>query len=136
VLRLTPYAHAIPNNAVGESLQVSAAGQGPWSLSVDMEIATTIRALDLSPSHPAEGQSYVGTVEVVCIPAGSSVRMSIVGTDGYTDSVLHAVPDTQKVGTFELWVPGAEAGVRDVVTVEILLPEGDTLTKTASLVFG
>ena len=51
--------------------------------------------------------------------------MSIVGTDGYTNSNTVTVSSTQSDAAYTLNVPGGAAGVHDVVTVTIALPGAD-----------
>ena len=62
--------------------------------------------------------------------------MEIVGTDGYSDSktiTIGASETMQYKATLK--VPGAESGVKDVCTVTAVTPDGETVTKKASLVF-
>jgi YD repeat-containing protein len=127
---------ALPANVCSAPLVVDAAGAFPVSVFVDLGEGSAIRTLTLEPSHPAEGVDYVATVDIFCLPAGAQVRLSIVGTDGYEDSVTYTIEQSQAEGMFDLWVPGAEQGVRDTVTAELLLPNGSTKTLTAFLVFG
>ena len=136
-LRLTPRVLALPQNVIGAPKTVSASETGPWRLLVDVSYDPQIQSVVLSPSAPAEGQSYVATAHALCLPAGSVIHMAISGTDDYTDLVVHTVGASQRNGSFTLNVPGAEAGVRDVVTVRVILPTGEALpTKEAYLVFG
>lgn len=57
--------------------------------------------------------------------AGLSVRMSVAGTDGYHNSVTSTTDGAGNVTT-PLYVPGANKGVYDVVTV-VLLGEGNSV---------
>lgn len=131
---LRPLVIAVLHDVHG--LWENAPANGPFpNLAVDLGGETTIRTLTLNPPSPAQGQDYVATADVFCLQAGSIVKFSIVGTDGYTDSIITTITDTQKDGTFNLNVPGAETGVKDVDTIEITLPDGTTITQQASLVF-
>lgn len=133
-LVLTAYAIGLPNNIFGESQRVP--GNGPFpNLSVDLGSTTKIESFQLIPSSPAEGQDYVASIDVFCVTQGSQATISIVGSDGYTDSISYSITSTQSQGNFSLTVPGAATGVQDVVTVEIQLADGTVLTRTASLVF-
>lgn len=88
----------------------------------------------LDPSEPAQGQSYVAYATVHCMPYGANVKMHIIGTDGYENTRVTTL--TSPNGVIELWVPGAETGVRDVVDVYITDENGEYISSaTASLVF-
>lgn len=90
----------------------------------------------LVPAAPMHGQSYVATAELNCLPAGSKITMSIVGTDGYSDSDVFHVVGNQLHYSASLSVPGAkESGVKDICTIKLELPDGSVKTKKASLVF-
>jgi hypothetical protein len=109
---------------------------GNKSLSIDLGGKASIDNFYLSPSNPGERVDYVAIADVYCIRAGSSVTISIVGTDGYTASDTKDFPSGVLNQRCTLPVPGAEAGVRDVCTITVNNPDGTNVTKTASLVFG
>lgn len=134
-IRLTAQVRGLPQNVSSSTVTVPAAGPFPL-LTVDMGGKTAIRGLTLSPSNPGEGVDYVARAQIYCIPAGSTVSMSIIGTDGYSDEETYKVTQTGVNASYDLTVPGAESGVQDKVTVRVTLPDGGTLTRTASLVFG
>lgn len=92
-----------------------------------------IENLKTDPFNPDPNQGYVTTATSRCVNgnSGQSVSLSIVGTDGYTDSTI-CVPATAEASDCVLIVPGATAGVLDVLTAEIL-PSGDT--KEISIIF-
>lgn len=133
---LTPKMACLPTACVGGSRLVP--GQGPFpDLSVNLGSNTLVRSLTLTPPSPSAKQGYVGTADISCLPIGTTVTMSIVGTDGYQDETSITVPSAQRNGTFTLSVPGAEtSGIRDTVTVLVKRPDGQSVTRTASLVFG
>jgi hypothetical protein len=134
-IRVTPYVIALPGNVYGSSALVTPNGVIP-QLTVNLNSQTTIRTLELIPPAPAAFQSYVAKVDVFCLLAGSLVTISVVGTDGYSNSVNYNITTTQGEGQFTLTVPGAAmAGIRDVVTLKITLPNGTVLTRTAALIF-
>lgn len=96
-----------------------------------------IRSLELSPSAPAAGQGYTIKVAVYCLPVGSTVTLSMVGTDGYTKSNSYPITSaSQSAGNFTLSIPGGAKGVRDDVTAKVTTQDGQTITSTASLIFG
>jgi hypothetical protein len=96
-----------------------------------------IRSLDLSPSSPAANQGYSIKVSVYCVPVNSNVTLSMVGTDGYTKSSTFPITSAaQSAGTYSLSIPGAQKGVRDDITAKVTTADGQTITSTASLIFG
>jgi len=128
-------ATSLPYNTY--SLGKLAKGSGPFpDLSIEISTKTAIRTLKLIPSSPIANQDYVAEGNIFCLVEGSTVKLSIVGSDGYSDSMEYAVTTTLPEGFFTLTVPGGDQGVNDVVTLEITLPDGNVLTRTASLVFG
>ncbi len=95
-----------------------------------------IRSLELTPSSPAGGQGYAIKVAVYCLPIGSTVTLSMVGTDGYTKSSSFPISTAaQSAGNFSLSIPGGAKGVRDDVTAKVTTSDGQTITTTASLIF-
>lgn len=104
------------------------------SISYDIDGEPTIDSFVLEPDFPSAGQDYVAFATFHCIPIGSTITMSIVGTDGYKNSITSYVNETS--GTAELYVPGAATCVKDVCTVVIIPPYGQSITMTASLMFG
>ncbi len=125
----------LPTNSSSEPVRVAPGAPFP-TLIVDMGGEPSIRSLALSPSNPGEGVTYVATANVFCVPKGSSVSMSVAGTDGYADSKTVTVSETQINGLYSLSVPGGKAGVRDQVTLRVNLPSGQALSRVASVVFG
>ena len=103
-------------------------------ISYDIDGDPTIDSFVLTPDFPARRQSYVASASFHCVPVGSNITMSIVGTDGYSNIETSTVNATS--GTAELWVPGAETGVRDVCEIIITPPYGQSIIMTASLMFG
>lgn len=98
---------------------------GTFSLQVPGKIA--ILSFTTSPIDPAPFQGYTATAEVGCAPPNTSVELSIFGTDGYHDSTVCTISGTASCALF---VPGAEAGVVDTLTVE-----AEGLSRTISIVF-
>jgi hypothetical protein len=79
-----------------------------------------------TPVDPGRFQGYVATVSIACPSPGTPVTLSIVGSDGYTDSVTFSLQGNSDV---HLFVLGADIGVVDVITVTI---DGE-LSRTISL---
>lgn len=134
-LYLQPFVNAIPKCKYGDA-QVLVDGEAFKSTTISLGGSPTIAAFALNPPAPAHGVSYTATAVMGCLPVGTKVTMSIVGTDNYTNSETTTVPeDGTKSYTAKLYVPGAATGVKDVCTVTVTLPDGSILEKKASLVF-
>lgn len=69
-----------------------------------------------SPADPAAYQDVNVTAQITPADSGVTVSMSVSGSDGYSNAI-DAYTDT--LGQATLWIPGAEEGVTDVVTVEL-----------------
>ena len=76
----------------------------------------TISSITPVPADPAPGQNVVVTVVIFPPEAGITVLFTIVGTDGYSNS---DTPTTNANGVATFTIPGAAAGVVDVVTVTV-----------------
>jgi hypothetical protein len=87
-----------------------------------------ITSLTVDPSSPAADQSYVATAEIQCLAPDTPVTITVVGTDGYTDSNTQNLSNDSFI---TLTVPGGAQGVRDVVKVNV---QGGP-TRQLSLVF-
>lgn len=134
-LVLQPVVNALPTCIYGTSQIYEADG-----ILKDMEVTwgknPVINSFKLQPSAPSEGVSYAAIAQLYCLPPGTQVIMDIIGTDGYTDSQTNTITSDSNLNyTATLYVPGAESGVKDVCTVTVITPEGETVTKKASLVF-
>ena len=126
---------AYPKSKFANSVESDAAG--PYKdIQLDLGGEPTIKSFTLNPPDPAEYQSYEGTVSISCLPSASVITLSIVGTDGYEDSIDYTVSEAQAQGEYTLYVPGSYSGVQDVVTLKLALPGGKEIVRTASLVFG
>lgn len=86
------------------------------------------------PPHPGEFQTYVARVLVECVLPGTITVMTIVGTDGYSNSIAYTATGA---GSFfyALTVPGAECGVQDNVYVTVTYPTNEFSETVNSLVF-
>lgn len=134
-VKLLPYVYAIPYNIYGQPQTVELSnGYIP-----DMEISwggePNIASFKLTPSAPQQGESYVGSAELRCMPKGTNIYMIIIGTDGYVGEQNYTITDNGRNFTANLYVPGAATGVRDECKITVTLPDGKVLTKEASLIF-
>lgn len=74
-----------------------------------------IKNFKTTPFDPAPEEDYIASAEILCPEEdGTEVTISIVGTDGYTDSKTITLYEN---GEISLWVPGAEQGVNDKITI-------------------
>jgi hypothetical protein len=137
MLELTPYIHAFPADIMGNTIQVEADQVGTFTIGFDIGSQPGISSLTLDPAAPPAGVDYLASSIVYCITPGTVVTMSVVGTDGYTDSWTEMVDESYPQAICRLSVPGAAAGVQDEVTIRIT-PSGSypVVTRTSSLVFG
>ncbi len=94
-----------------------------------------IKSFTLEPPAPVVNQGYDAIATLSCMPSGSVAVMTVVGTDGYSNTQSVTL---ENVVSYEmkLHVPGAYTeGVKDLCTVAVELPDGTLLKKQASLVF-
>jgi hypothetical protein len=125
---LTPIVN-IPGQGAFTAPAQSALVSGPFpDFSVEAGGQVEIASFVTVPADPAPFEPYVATVTITCAMPNTTVNISIVGTDGYTDSIVCTISGDD---VCTLTVPGAEAGVFDVVTVSVL----DGPTRTIGLVF-
>lgn len=131
-LILTPVGYTQAKTVMGEPQRVTP-DDNNILITLDMQGDPVIDAFTLNPSHPGQEVSYTATADFHCIPEGSTITLSIVGTDGYSNSITESISES---GSAVLYVPGAAAGVYDLCNVVINMPFGESLTMQASLVFG
>lgn len=109
--------------------------EGPYPvLTVNVPGTVGVSGLTLTPSSPQARQNYMAKGLVSCQQVGDIVTISVIGTDGYTDSVSTTVASTGDQ-SFTLNVPGAASGVNDVVTLQIMRNGSEIGKQTASLIF-
>ncbi len=112
---------------VGESLP---------ELSLSLGTYPSIESFVTVPAAPAEDQDYQAIATLKCMPEGTVVVMTVVGTDGYDDTMTYTFPETTLLKQVTLTVPGADKGVRDKVTIGVNTPDGEFWQKSVNLVFG
>ena len=100
------------------------------TFTIDDGTSLQITSLTVVPADPDPGEDYIVTVRYECYTSSTSVVMSIVGTDGYTNTI-YCFGGPSCI----LNVPGAEALVQDRVTVRISDPSSPTITRTAFIIF-
>ncbi len=97
--------------------QASAPINGPYpDFDIDLQEDPTIASFFTVPVDPEPFEDYTATARITCAGSNTPVTMSIVGTDGFIDEVQCAITGS---GDCNLRVPGAEAGVRDTITVVV-----------------
>jgi hypothetical protein len=95
----------------------TAPSSGPFpTFNVNAGNKVEIVSFVTNPADPAPFQSYVATAQIHCAPPDTQVTISIVGTDGFTSSSTAII---QGDANATLFVPGAEEGVVDTVTVRV-----------------
>jgi hypothetical protein len=126
-----------PKALYSKSVEIDGKSAYP-TLSIDLGGSAAVDSLVLQPAKPVAHQRYTARATLECVPVGTRITMSVVGTDGYQDSTSNTVGSLSS-GTYSvsLSVPGAkQAGINDTVTLVATLPDGKRLQQTASLVFG
>lgn len=107
----------------------NAPASGPFpSFSIEAGGEVEITKFYTEPTSPLAFQGYTAFSDIACAPAETLVIVSIVGTDGYSDSTSHGI---QGNSTVSLFVPGAEASVVDTITVQVI----DGPSRSITLVF-
>ena len=123
-----------PQNFVTSPVTVSSQGPFP-DLSLQLPATTKINTLNVNPAAPMQDQDYQVVAEIGCLTAGTTVKLTVTGTDDYYDEVNYTVSEAEENKEFILGVPGAEQGVRDVIQLEVTGIDGTSLKRTAVLVF-
>ena len=127
-IRIGPEAR-LPGGEFLTSPFQTAPASGPFpSFTLDSQGEVEITSFTTEPIDPAPMQGYTATAKMTCAAPGTQATMSIVGTDGYTDSITC---DIEGEADCSLVVPGAKAGISDTVTVDIT----DGPKKTVALIF-
>lgn len=130
---VTPFIEAIPYNVTGKAITISKATS---ALTGEINDETLrVGALTLDPSSPLAGVSYTASSKLQCVPFSSSGSIAVVGTDGYTDSVLRSWEVSTLADTLSLVVPGGATGVHDTVTLKVVPRIGEPVTRIAYLAF-
>jgi len=107
---------SVPGRAVHTPGAQTFDPSNPQTYLVDMGGSFDIVNLRADPPDPGPGQGYTAYADIQCPdPAGTEVTISVVGSDGYTNSSTKTITAT---GQISLYVPGGAASVKDVVTVQ------------------
>lgn len=99
----------------------SSPANGPYpNISIQIDGDPDVIGFWADPGNPPAGVGYAVYASMSCVEPGSTIRMSIVGTDGYLNSrnCTVSAADFQNQ-TCILQVPGASGGVRDVITLVV-----------------
>ncbi|MCH6235122.1 hypothetical protein MMU05_14240 [Aquiflexum sp. AIY15W] len=119
-----------------ESQRITVTSFPPFpDLYVDLGSKVDLKSLTINPIYPKAGEDYFAISSFKCLEVGSLVKMSVLGSDGYEDSISFNISTSQSGGEFKLQVPGADTGVQDVITLEVSDILGKVLERKASIVF-
>lgn len=89
-------------------------GSNSWTITLNPQLR--IVNFKTVPKDPSPGQGYVASALILCPSAeGTEVKISVVGSDGYMNSYTTTITENSDIS---LYVPGAEAGVRDIITIK------------------
>lgn len=134
-LYIVPVLSAMPSNIYGPS-QVWEANSELKDMQIIINHKPTIRSLNLNPPAPDAGEPYTAIADLYCMAPGTRVIMSVKGTDGYSDQKSIVIEENTGANyQATLYVRGAKAKVKDICTIQIITPKGETISKKASLVF-
>lgn len=134
---LIAYAVGIPANVYSSPYKINGGNipNNQLEMNIDLGSNTLVRSLTLNPAAPLPNQDYTAEANLYCVKAGATVRLSVLGTDGFTDEVTTTISSTEKEASYYLEVPGADQGVQDVVTLEVQKSGEESIVRSASLVF-
>ena len=131
---LTPFAIFPAGHIVTGSSKVLSLPPGSSIVSttftIDDDTSFQITSLTVVPADPDPGEDYAVTVRYECYTSSTSVMMSIVGTDGYTNTIYCSGGPSCILN-----VPGALALVQDIITVRISDSSSPTITRKAFIIF-
>jgi len=93
---------------------------GPYpDININIEGEPVLTQLRADPPNPAEGKDYEALVSLSCASQGNVLGITIVGSDGYTDSKTCTGLEEDNNMDCYLRVPGAEGGVKDIITITL-----------------
>ncbi|MFH6999716.1 hypothetical protein ACHRVZ_17475 [Flavobacterium sp. FlaQc-57] len=102
---------------------------------MNLDDKISVKSFILSPSTPLAGNDYNAVVDISCLNVGTVIKISIIGSDGYTDEIAYTVTSSKTSDSFILTVPGGNVGVNDECTLEVSTLGNIVATKKAYLVF-
>lgn len=129
--QVIPQVAALPTNITGAPIALN--GTAALSGTIDRTVLTVGDIL-LSPSSPPAGVNYTASVALQCVDPGTAV-LAVLGTDSFSNSTSRTYSTRVADDVLRLQVPGAQAGVRDTVTLTATPASGPPVTRTAFLVF-
>lgn len=103
--------------------------EGPFNtIDVMLPAEPEVSSFYTTPFDPNPDTDYLATAEIECLDAATPATITVVGTDGYTDSLSITLPEGSS--TISLSVPGAEGGILDKITVAF-----DNITSSRVVIF-
>lgn len=105
--QVSNYNFELPRDNLGMSNLISLQNSEPRIL--DVSVPTTVKTKD---------EGYIVNVSFICTEPTDTYSINVKGSDEYTDSVSGNISDPDMV--YELFVPGAEGGVQDDVTIFLM----------------
>jgi hypothetical protein len=121
---------ALPSNICSSTTTISAATPVVVMNSIDMGGSPHVNSLSVMPQAPVGQESFTATAEVYCIPAGSTVELSVTGSDGSFDDLVFPFPSASLNEQFSIVVPGVAPGVRETIKVTVNLSTGEQVSRT------
>jgi hypothetical protein len=109
--------------------------EGPYPpLTVDVPGLANISEIVISPARPIHGENYRAQCSIDCLLRGDVITASVEGSDDYSGSVSTTVETAGRQAVI-IEVPGAQEGVRDLITIKVERAGSFITDRTASIVF-
>jgi hypothetical protein len=117
-LTITPIAEISGVGTLAGSTVTTPTG-GPYpNLSISFPNEIRILSFTTDPVNPPATVGYVATASISCAPPNTQVFLSIIGTDGFTESTSCTIQGNSSCSMF---VPGAlTAGIVDTLTAQVI----------------
>ena len=128
-----PAGNTVNANGLALNIQPGLSGVLPYSFTItDDASVPIITSLTVTPEDPEPHESYIVYATYICSGPAVHVNMHIIGTDGYEETTFCS----GDVHNCNLYVPGADELVYDIVTVTISdTSTGYSFTRQVVIVF-
>jgi hypothetical protein len=91
---------------------------GPFEdIEIELPAKPEINDFYTVPFDPDPDTDYVATAIIECLDTPTQATITVVGTDGYTDSLTLELPAGNS--SISIVVPSADSGILDKITVEV-----------------
>lgn len=108
---------AVFHPKLGTKSTTTTLSSSPQSTTIEFNGSAILTEPIITPFDPAPFQGYIFSIGGFCFQQGTQLRISIVGTDGYQNSNVTVLNESND--TASLFVPGAQGGVIDTLTATL-----------------